>query len=218
MAKAILPVGNKRDEYTVMVVVMSNTGIVVVEAYNSTTKEWKVAGNIPDVVIRNESILFFKGYLFCVIATEGIMAYSVEQGITTTMTIPTADVHNLWTRLVCCNTRVVVVRTIKENYSLKGLIMRELVFHEMAKDCKWEEIGRIPCSDCEKFRRRSNSNWFECVGVGDRICFRANESMEILVYDLSTSSWNWLTKFPADLRYVSMRCLPLEIMISTEFS
>ncbi|GLJ50510.1 hypothetical protein SUGI_1076250 [Cryptomeria japonica] len=218
MAKAILPVGNKRNEYTVMVVGMSSTGKVLVEAYNSTTKAWKVAGSIRDVVIRNESMFFCKGYLFCVTATEGIMAYNVEQGITTTMAIPNADVHNLWTRLACCKSRVVLVRTIEENYSLKGLIMWELVFHEMAKDCKWEEIERMPCSVCEKFRRSSNSNWFECVGVGDEICFRANESMEILVYDLSTSSWNWLTKFPTDLRYVSMRCLPLEIMIGTEFS
>ncbi|GLJ50511.1 hypothetical protein SUGI_1076260 [Cryptomeria japonica] len=219
MGKAILPVGNKMDEYTVMVVGMSSTGTVVVEAYNSTTKAWKVADTIPDVVIRNENVFFFKGSLFGMTASGGIMAYNIEQGNTTIMAMPTADTHNLWARLVCCKSGVFVVGAIEENYCLQGVFMWKLVFEKMGEeDYKWEEIGKMPSSVCEEFRKSSNSNWFECVGVGDKICFRAHESMEILVYDVSKSSWNWLPMFPADLRYVSMRCLPLEIMPTTKFS
>ncbi|GLJ50517.1 hypothetical protein SUGI_1076330 [Cryptomeria japonica] len=219
MAKATLPAGNKIDEYTIMVVGMSSTGTVVVEAYNSSTKAWKVAGSIPDVVIRNENVFFFTGSLFCKTASGGIMAYNIEQGITSVMAMPTADANNLWGRLVCCKSGVFVVGAIEDNHRLKGVIMWELVFQKTAKeDYKWEEIGKMPSSVCEEFRRSSNSNWFECVGVGDKICFRANESMEILAYDVSTSSWNWLPKFPADLRYVSMQCLPQEIMAGTKFS
>ncbi|GLJ50482.1 hypothetical protein SUGI_1075750 [Cryptomeria japonica] len=217
MAKAILPVGDKRNEYTVMVVGMNSTGRVVVEAYNSTTMAWKVAGTIPDVDIRNENMFFCKGSLFCVTASGGIMAYNVEQGITTIVSMPTVDAHNLWARLVCCKIGLVVVGAIEENHSLKGLIMWELVFHEMVKDYKWVEIGKMPNSVCEEFRRSSNSNWFDCVGVGDKICFRANESMLILVYDVSTASWNWLAKFCEDLRFVSMGWLPLQPMPNLKF-
>ncbi|GLJ50532.1 hypothetical protein SUGI_1076670 [Cryptomeria japonica] len=219
MAKAILPAGNKTEEYTVMVVGRSSSDKVIVEAYNSTTKTWKVAGSIPDVIIRNENMFFCKGSLFCVTATGGIMAYNIEQEITTIMAMPTADAENLSIRLVCCKTGVFVVGATEDNHCLKGVIMWELVSPKTSmEDYKWEEIGKMPSSVCEEFRRSSNSNWFECVGMGDKICFRANESMEILVYDLNKSSWNWLPKFPADLRYVSMRCLPLEIMTGTEFS
>ncbi|GLJ50537.1 hypothetical protein SUGI_1076760 [Cryptomeria japonica] len=219
MAKAILPAGNKMDEYTVMVVGMSSAGTVVVEAYNSTTKAWKVAGSIPDVVIRNENVFFFRGSLFGVTASGGIMAYNIEQGITRVMAMPTADTNNLWGRLACCKSGVFVVGAIEDNHCLKGVIMWELVSQKTAKeDYKWEEIGKMPSFVCEEFRKSSNSNWFECVGVGDKICFRANESMEILVYDVRKRSWNWLPKFPADMRYVSMRCLPLEIMTGTKFS
>ncbi|GLJ50512.1 hypothetical protein SUGI_1076270 [Cryptomeria japonica] len=100
MTKAILPVGNKTDEYTVMVVGTSSSDKVIVEAYNSTTKTWKVAGSIPDGVIINENMFFCKGSLFCMTATGGIMAYNIEQGITTIMAMPTEDTHNLWARLV----------------------------------------------------------------------------------------------------------------------
>ncbi|GLJ50516.1 hypothetical protein SUGI_1076320 [Cryptomeria japonica] len=219
MARTILPAGNKTEEYTVMVVGMSSTGTVVVEAYNSTTKAWKVVGSITDVVLKTENMFFFKGYLLGMTGSGGIMAYNIEEGITSVMAMPTADANNLRARLVCCKSGVFVVGAIEENQCLKGLIVWELVFQKTGKDdYKWKEIGKMPSCVCEEFKRSSNSNWFECVGVGDKICFRANESMEILVYDVSTSSWNWLPKFPADLRYVSMRCLPLEIMPTTRFS
>ncbi|GLJ50527.1 hypothetical protein SUGI_1076610 [Cryptomeria japonica] len=219
MAKAIFPAGNKTDEYSVMVVGMSSTGTVLVEAYNSTTKAWKVAGSIPDVVLRSENVFFFKGYLLGMTASGGIMAYNIEQGITSVMAMPTADANNLRARIVCCKSGVFVVGAIEENHCLKGVIVWEFVFEKTEEeDYKWEEIWKMPSSVCEEFRRSSNSNWFECVGVGDKICLRANESMEILVYDVSKRSWNWLPNFPADFRYVSMRCLQLEVMPSTKFS
>ncbi|GLJ50514.1 hypothetical protein SUGI_1076290 [Cryptomeria japonica] len=218
MAKAIVPARNKMDAYIVMVVGMSSTGTVVVEAYNSTTKAWKLAGSIPDVVIRNENVFFFKDSLIGVTSSGGIMAYNIEQGITRVMAMPTSDANNLWVRLVCCKSGVFVVGAIEDNHCLKGVIMWVLVSQKTVKeDYKWEEIGEMPSSLCEEFRRSSNSNWFECVGVGDKICFRANESMEILAYDVRRSSWNWLPKFPVGMRYMSMRCLPLEIMAGTKF-
>ncbi|GLJ50519.1 hypothetical protein SUGI_1076350 [Cryptomeria japonica] len=214
-AKTILPAGNKMEEYTVMVVGMSSTGTVLIEAYNSTSKAWKVAGTFPDVVLRSENMLFFKG----MIASGGIMAYNIKQGIISIMGMPTAEANNSRARLVSCKRGVFVVGAIEKNHCLKGVIVWELVFQKKEKrDYKWKEVGKMPSSVFEEFRRSSNSNWFECVGVGDKICFRAKESIEILVHDLSTSSWNWLPKFPADLRYVSMRCLPLEIMPTTRFS
>ncbi|XP_059068677.1 F-box/kelch-repeat protein At5g15710-like [Cryptomeria japonica] len=122
-AKTILPAGNKMEEYTVMVVGMSSTGTVLIEAYNSTSKAWKVAGTFPDVVLRSENMLFFKGYLLGMIASGGIMAYNIEQGIISIMAMPTAEANNSRARLVCCKRGVFVVRAIEENHCLKGVIV-----------------------------------------------------------------------------------------------
>ncbi|GLJ50487.1 hypothetical protein SUGI_1075800 [Cryptomeria japonica] len=218
MAKTIAPVGAKRDEYKVMVIGRSIRDMVFLEVYNSASKSWKFAGRIPDVVIRNESMIYSKGCLFCMI-DGGMMAYNIEQGITTVVAMPTAGAHNVWPRLICCESRVIVVGAIEENYSLKGVIMWEVVFHdEKMKNYVWEEIVKMPDSLFDEFRRCSNLGWFQCGGVGDKICLRANVSTEMLVYDVSRGSWSRVFNFPADLRYVSMRYLPLEVMPNTRLS
>ncbi|GLJ50483.1 hypothetical protein SUGI_1075760 [Cryptomeria japonica] len=200
MANTISPVGPKRDEYKVMVIGRDSRDMVLLEVYDSTSKSWKVVGRIPDVVIRNESMIYSKGCLFCM-TDGGMMAYNTEQGITTVVAMPTAGAHNVWAQLICCESRVVVVGAIEENYSLKGVIMWEVVFHETVKDYVWEEIVKMPSSVFDEFRRCSNSDWFQCVGVGDKICLRANESTKMLVYDVSGGSWSWVFNFPADLRH-----------------
>ncbi|GLJ50509.1 hypothetical protein SUGI_1076240 [Cryptomeria japonica] len=123
MAKAIVPARNNMDAYIVMVVGMTSTGTVLIEAYNSTTKAWKVAGSIPDVVIRNENVFFFKDSLFGVTSSGGIMVYNIEKGITRVMAMSTTDANNLWVRLVCCKSGVFVVGAIEDNHCLKGVIM-----------------------------------------------------------------------------------------------
>ncbi|KAH9295525.1 hypothetical protein KI387_039113 [Taxus chinensis] len=216
MAKTILPAGNNTNGYDVMIVGRSSSDSVIVEVYNSMTESWKVAGTIPDelnLVIRNENMFFCKGCLFCMTSSGGrMMVYNIEHGRTVIVAIPVAD----WARLVCCKSRVFMVGATEENHNLKGIIMWELVLKE-GKDYLWQEMGRMPGSVCDDFKRSSRFNWFECAGVGDKICFRAHESVEVVVYDINTNSWNWLPQFPAGFRYMSMRCLPLETMPNANF-
>jgi len=59
----------------------------------------------------------------------------------------------------------------------------------------WKAMGRMSESLCRQFWRDLYST-FECVGVGDKICFRAHGSLKVAVYSVTHGSWSWLPSCP----------------------
>eukprot|EP01018_Ginkgo_biloba_P037795 Gb_31805 [translate_table: standard] len=215
MARGIVP-GKDTESYKVVVVGKSKKNFVVAEVYNSTAKSWKVAGKLPEgwLIIRNEEMVFCNGFLFCMTVHDGIMAYDVEEERWALVPMPVADSHNIWPRLLACGCSLVMAAAMEEDNVVKDVVIWELPLDQKAiGDSQWREIGKMPRTLCEEFQRSSCSNWFECVGVGDYVCFRAHGSVEVLVCNITQRSWDWLPKFPAthgNCKYLRVRSLAWE--------
>lgn len=172
---------------------------VIAQVYSSSTKSWKVRDSLPHgLVIRNDEMFVCSGFLFCLTVPAGIMAYDVQEGMPFSIDLPDSG-PNIWHRLVACASSILIVGGMEENHVLKEVIMWELLDHKDGFDghgFSWKEMGRMPESACRQFRRDSMSTWFECVGVGDKICFRAHGSLQVVVYSVTHRSWSWLPRCP----------------------
>eukprot|EP01018_Ginkgo_biloba_P037842 Gb_11263 [translate_table: standard] len=221
MAKGIAA-GEDVQSFRVVVMGRSASDSVVAEVYSSVTKSWTMAGRLPDdLEIRNAGMVFCNGFFFSMTARGGIMAYSIKDGKSAILPLPVArngDI-NVWLRPVACRCSVLTVGAVEEDCVLRDVIIWELELGERQKNpirdqCCWKEIGKMPEAVREDFRKNScSSNWFESVGVGDYVCFRAHGSVDVLVYSLVQGSWNWLPKCSAalgDYKYLNLRSLALE--------
>lgn len=198
MGKAILS-GDYPGTYEVFVVGKTRDGAVTAEMYSSSTKSWKIRGKLPDgSVIRNDEMFVFNGFLFCLTVRDGIMGYHIQEGKSLTIDLPDCRT-NIWYRLVACESSMLVVGGVEKNHILNEVIMWQLFHHHHG--FSWKEMGRMPESVCQQFRRNSCSTWFECVGVGDKICFRTHGSLQVVVYSVTHGSWNWLPNCPATHQY-----------------
>lgn len=195
MAKTIVA-GDDPGTYEVVVVGKTRQDGVIAEVYSSSTKSWKVRGSLPHgLVIRNDEMFVCNGFLFCLTVPDGMMAYHFREGKSVGIDVPDSR-SNIWHRLVACESSIVMVGGIEENHVLKEVRMWELLhkdagYHD-GDGFSWKEMGKMPESVCRQFRRDSCSTWFECVGVGDKICFRAHGSLQVVVYSVTHGSWSWL--------------------------
>lgn len=219
VARAIVPV-EKKNSYKVVVV--GKCGIrnaMVVEVYNSETRSWRIAGNLPpsSLETRNEHVVISNvGSVFCMAASgDGIIAYNTDDGSWATLPMPTMAVtNNVWPRLIACGALLFIVKFIKRDHVLREVIMWEFPLKARSDlNCRWKEIGRMPESVCADFQRMSCSGWIECLGVGDYMCFRAHTRVDVVVYSHTRRSWEWLPKCPCthpDCHNSRLRGLALE--------
>lgn len=199
MGKAIV-VGDGPGTYEVLVVGKTRDDAVIAQVYKSSTKSWeKMRGSLPQgLVIRNGEIFVRNGFLFCLTVRDGIMGYHIREGMSFTVDLPYYS-PNIWPRLVACESSILLVGGIEENHLLKEVITWELVRKDGTDHhgFSWKEIGRMPECVCRQFRRDSCSTWFECVGVGNNLCFRAYGSLQVVVYSVIHGRWDWLPNCPA---------------------
>lgn len=217
MGKAIVA-GDDPGSYEVFVVGKTTDDAVVAEVYNSYTKSWRmIRGSLPqDLAIRNGEIFVRNGFLFCLTVRDGIMGYHIREGMPFTIDLPYCS-PNIWPRLVACESSILLVGGIEENYLLKEVIMWELVHKDGIgthhHGFSWKEMGRMPESACRNFRRDSCSTWFECASVGNHLCFRAYGSLQVLVYSVTHCRWDWLPNCPAahqDSKHLHLKSLAFE--------
>lgn len=212
MGKAIVAADDP-GAYEVLVVGKTRDDAVIAEVYNSSTKSWKIiGGSLPEgLVIRNGEMFVCNGFLFCLTVRDGILAYDIREGKSLSIDLPDYR-PNIWPRLVACESSILMVGGVEENHLLKEVIMWQL-FHTDHHGFSWKEIGRMPEFVCRQFRKDSCSTWFECVGVGDKMCFRAHGSLQVLVYSVTHRRWDWLPNCPAahqDLKHLHLRSLAFE--------
>lgn len=218
MATGIAP-GEKLGSYVVFVIGMNSTASNSVVAYDSLSKSWRTAGTLPNnLVINNDNVIFSKGFFYCL--TSGlnsddrhVVAYNIKEGNATIIAMPATDKNDhYWPRLLSCRAGcdLLMVGAIEEDHLLKDLIIWD--YNNSMSSC-WREIGRIPASVCDEFRRSSCSNWFECIEVGDYICFRGHESTKVVTYNVAQGVWKWLPQCPpayAHYKYDRLNSMALE--------
>lgn len=129
----------------------------------------------------------------------GVLGYSIQQGTSSFTLLPElANGNTMWPKLLTCGSRILLAGGIGQKrgsslYTLKKII--ELILWEFPKDSNsssWMEIARMPPSMCEVFQKNSYFDSFECVGVGDCMCFTSGRCMHVAVYNLSGETWSWL--------------------------
>lgn len=215
IGKAIVA-GDDPGSYEVLVVGKTSDDAVIAEVYKSSTKSWeKIRGSLPQgLTIRNCEMFVRNGFLFCLTVRDGIMGYHIQEGMPFTIDLPYCS-PNIWPRLVACESSILLVGGIEENYLLKEVMVWEL-FHSNGTDhhgFSWKEMGRMPESACRNFRKDSCSTWFECVGVGNHLCFRTYGSLQVVVYSVTHCRWDWLPNCPAahqDRKYLHLKSLAFE--------
>ena len=62
----------------------------------------------------------------------------------------------------------------------------------------------------EDMKAISLSNWFDCVGVGKFICFRALSTQKVLTYDVCDGTWRWLPDLPYSFDTILIRGFQFE--------
>lgn len=224
-ATGIVP-GDEFGSYVVLVIGMKTTSnsVVTVESYDSLSKSWSTSGTLPDNLgLKYDSVIFCKGSFYCLTGSlhyhdDGhVVEYNMKEGNATIIPMPATDKNDhYWPRLLSCRggSDLLVVGAIEEDHMLKDLVIWQYTLcNQNSKRNCWKEIGRVPAAVCHEFRRSSGSNWFECSGVGEYVCFRAHESTKVVRYNVVEGSWNWLPECPpayAHYKYVRLNSMVLQ--------
>eukprot|EP01018_Ginkgo_biloba_P015363 Gb_24381 [translate_table: standard] len=202
-------VENGNHNYAVVAVGKSRGNLSVVEVYESLTESWRIAGNLPDgLVIKNNEIVICDGFFFCLtVKPSGIMAYNIQQGAWKMLGMPLEDASSMFIRLLRCGSWVIMVGGIKSEHVLRDVMMWKL--EGIPKEWRWKKIqGMAEGGLIEDFRKTLCSNWFECVGVGEYVCFRGHGSLEVVAYNVVKRTWEWIPKW-ADCKYENTKYLLL---------
>jgi len=200
-------VGNQETYKVVAVGLSRRSDAMIVEIYDSSEKSWAIAGHLPENLEKfglSRGIVFCDGFFYCITlnraAGMGVLGFSIrEEGTSIFTPLPElANGYTMWAKLLTCESRILLAGGVGQKrgsslYTLKKII--ELILWEFQKDSNsscWKEIARMPPSLREVFQRNSYFDSFECVGVGDCMCFTSGRCMDVAVYNLSEETWSWL--------------------------
>jgi len=200
---------DNQETYKVVVVGLSRqSNVRIVEIYDSFQKSWVIAGHLPenlDDFGLSRGIVFSNGFFYYTTLHRaggmGVLGFSIGEGTSIFTPLPELGNGNtMWTKLLTCGSRILLAggRGQKRGsslYTVRKII--DLILWEFDSDSKsssssWKEIARMPSSLCQVFQRNSYFDSFECVGVGDCMCFTSGRCMDIAVYCLSEETWSWL--------------------------
>ncbi|GLJ49811.1 hypothetical protein SUGI_1058100 [Cryptomeria japonica] len=192
--------GHNRGTYKVLLLGKKcSQDSIEVHGYNSVTNSWNKMGEDYDLggnsrAAQREETAFCNGFIF-LMGTDNVVVFNIEDCRWNRVGMPAGAVvrNNIWPRLVCCGSFLLLVRLIKRAHVLEDVIMWELCGEKQRGDVRWKEKGRMP----EWVRGKLQRKWIECVGVGDYVCFRSHGSAEIVVYSLGEGTWQWLPKCTA---------------------
>jgi hypothetical protein len=177
---------------------------MIVEIYNSSEKSWRVAGQLPrDLMFMPGRMVFCAGNFYIIICIHqqvSVMRFCIKEGTFIFIPLPRVANGRMRPHLVTCGSRILIAGEIlgaQEELSDEEEVLREVIVWELKEEARWEEIATMPPSIVEDFRRTSPVRLLKCVGVGEFVCFRGG--LEILVYDLTNTSWSWLPRCPVDI-------------------
>lgn len=199
---------DNQETYKVVVVGLSRqSNVRIVEIYDSFQKSWVIAGHLPenlDDFGLSRGIVFSNGFFYYTTLHRaggmGVLGFSIGEGTSIFTALPELGNGNtMWTKLLTCGSRILLAggrgqKRGSSPYTVRKII--DLILWEFDNDSKssssWKEIARMPSSVCQVFQRNSYFDSFECVGVGDCMCFTSGRCMDIAVYSLSEETWSWL--------------------------
>jgi hypothetical protein len=220
IAKGIVKGHEKNLSNTYKVVALGESGVDhdgngvgrIVEIYDSSTKSWRMAGHLPrDLTLIKETV-FLDDAFYCLTVqhnVRSILCFSITaQDESPFFFEPLPEIlPKLWPHLITCGSRLLVVAGIHVQVEVEGpedvMSITIWEFHKgngvrvvgPSSSSGWTEIARMPTDKCEEFSKKNSSLLcFQCVGVGDSVCFMSvyRQVKNVLVYNISKKSWSWL--------------------------
>lgn len=217
-----------KDEYKVFVVHFSAIYLQeIVEIYDSTNKTWTTAGMLPNHLVTfkeadhmGPGTVFSGGYFYCLMVaaeghgphiTRGIMGFNIVEGTYIFVPLPHSHqnqngVYIHFNQLLHCGSRILFVQGIEIKVQGDGQTEIEekvevLTIWEFNKDAatNWKEMARKPSTVPRIFRSfQRRETPFGCAAIGDCLYFKKYKEMEVIVYNFSQNSWNFLPNCPPD--------------------
>lgn len=181
---------------------------MTVDIYDSYEKKWRIAGHLPENMDRIWNIVFCNGFFYCTTLDRavgmGVLGFSMGEGTSIFTPLPELpNGHRMYPKLLTYGSRILLAGGVYQKRGPYAKKTIELILWEFQRDSEsscWKEISRMPPSMCEFFQRNSYFDSFECVGVGDGMCFTSCQfSNDVAVYNLSERTWGWLPTAPTVL-------------------
>ncbi|BBN20628.1 hypothetical protein MPTK1_Vg00985 [Marchantia polymorpha subsp. ruderalis] len=163
------------------------------EVYDSTSDMWLKTSPLPLNVDLNWSSAYSDGLLYCV-ANEvgssklGITAYDVLQGVWCDRFYGFPDGISL-AQVVESRGNIFAVAEEYKSEILKSIHV--LKFN--LRTGLWTEVSRLPRSLLRDFKSLCEEESFNSVVQVERIFLTSFRGNRVLVFDISSRSWSWLT-------------------------
>lgn len=160
------------------------------QVYDSLTRTWKVAGDLPPSLLFPLHSVLCNGslYSWCSKADQ-VWVYDIVRGLWRgeKLCLP-EDAMSSNVQLVECQGSLFLVT--ETGYSGISPQIWELNCETML--CTL--VTQVPQEAFQEFFE--NVCEFQCMGYNDAICFMAHESADVLMYHLSKKKWQWILRCP----------------------
>ncbi|KAJ7231836.1 hypothetical protein O6H91_Y456600 [Diphasiastrum complanatum] len=170
-----------------------------IEVYDSVSNCWSTSNTrLLQGWRAGEESKICKGVLYCVSHStstvavghedprHGLIAYDLSLGKFHDIMLMPCSLS--CARLVSCKDNLIMVGGIGTYDFIKGVGIWEL-------DGEWKQIGRMPTKLFHGFAGGLD-DVFSCGGHGELIYIHSYGSPQLMVYDLTSGSWNWARTCP----------------------
>ncbi|CAK9865684.1 unnamed protein product [Sphagnum jensenii] len=168
------------------------------EVYDSVSNLWTEAGRLPARFDPNWSSAYCNEKLYCVVNEAdtlnrrlGVITYDLKQGLWSDALEELPEGFSL-AQVVDCGGHVMMVAERYKNGNVKSIhILRlESSSHE------WTELSKLPRKMLMEFRRICDEESYSCAAHKEHVYLTSFRGLQVLVYNVVQSSWEWLPKCP----------------------
>ncbi|KAI5066669.1 hypothetical protein GOP47_0019293 [Adiantum capillus-veneris] len=176
--------------FSVMVIGKAKRELLI-EAYCFSRNSWEIVGSMPTCfIMKHDQMIECDGVFYSLLLNPFgmlVVGESTENGmgIWRIQDLPVNGGEET-RRLLACQNSIFLVCPVDELN--KGLIVCRF---ESNSRC-WIKMRNMPECILEDMKSIAHSNWVDCVGVGNFICFRALCTLRVLSYDICNELWSWL--------------------------
>lgn len=177
-------------DFTVVVIGKAK-GELAIEAYSLSRNSWDIVGRMPTYfIIRHDQMIECNESFYSLLLTPIgmlVVGESNDEGTACwrIQAIP-ANYGKETHRLLACRNTIFMVCPVDVHND--GFV----IWQYLTNSRGWIKLCQMPEYILEDVKSMSGSNFVDCVGVGNFICFRALGTLRVLTYDLCNELWSWL--------------------------
>ncbi|MCO5578611.1 hypothetical protein L7F22_032455 [Adiantum nelumboides] len=176
--------------FSVIVIGKAKTQLFI-EAYCLKKNSWEIVGSIPtSLIMKHDQMIECNGVFYSLLlnpfgmlvvgesCNSGMVSWRIEE-----MPVNYGKENR---RLLTCQDSIFMVCPV--DVLNNGFIVWQYEAHTRS----WIKMRDMPEYILEDVQSIALSNWVDCVGVGNFICFRALGTLRVLSYDIHNELWRWL--------------------------